>query len=127
MAISLSFVAVLCIPLLNTTLDIMSLTLQASGEELVSEIERGINYALTTLKTYSSNVTVPEDFEIWSENDTLYIKYRSMDGTLKTYQKSFSFQVHVTPPSSSGKYELKIWLEKSTLMIVFKWVEQTTN
>jgi len=117
MAISLSFVTALCIPLLNITLDIMSLTLQDSGEELVSEIERGISYVLTTSKTYSSNVTVPEGFEIWSKNNTLYIKYYDDNGAVKTYQKSFSFEIRVIPPSLSGKYELKIWLEDSILWI----------
>lgn len=120
MVISLSFVTALCIPLLNITLDIMSLTSRASGEELVNEIERGISYVLATSKTYSSNVTVPDGFEIWSRNDTLYIKYYGVDGTVKTYQKSFSFKIQVTSPSSSGRYGLKIWLEDSILFIVFK-------
>jgi len=120
MAISLSFVTALCIPLLNITLDIMNLTMHNNGEKLIDEIERGINYVLTTLKPYSSNVTVPEGFEIWSKNDTLYIKYYGIDGEIKTYKKSFSFEIQVTPPSLSGRYKLEIWLESSILLIVFK-------
>jgi len=120
MAISLSFVVVLCVPLLNVTLNIINLVSHSNdAENLIHEIERGIDYALTTLETYSSNVTVPKDFEIWSEGDTLYIKY-NVNGMWKTYKKSFSFQVNVTPPTSPGRYELKIWLGDNALMIVFK-------
>jgi len=120
MAISLSFVVFLCVPLLNVTLNIINITLQSSdGETLIHEIEKGINYALVTLKTYHSNVTVPEGFEIWSEGDTLYIKY-NVNGTSKTYEKSFSFQVNVTSPTLPGRYELRIWLDEDVLMIVFR-------
>ncbi|MCD6164113.1 MAG: hypothetical protein J7J30_01565 [Candidatus Odinarchaeota archaeon] len=120
MAISLSFVVFLCVPLLNVTLNIINITLQSSdGETLIHEIEKGINYALVTLKTYHSNVTVPEGFEIWSEGDTLYIKY-NVNGTSKTYEKSFSFQVNVTSPTLPGRYELRIWLDGDILMIVFR-------
>lgn len=120
MAISLSFVVVLCVPLLNVTLNIINLvSCSNDAENLIYEIERGIDYALTTLETYSSNVTVPKDFEIWSEGDTLYIKY-NVNGTWKTYKKGFSFQVNVTPPTSPGRYELKIWLGDDALIIVFK-------
>lgn len=120
MAISLSFVVFLCVPLLNVTLNIINITLQSSdGETLTHEIEKGINYALVTLKTYHSNITVPEGFEIWSEGDTLYIKY-NVNGTSKTYEKSFSFQVNVTSPTLPGRYELRIWLDEDVLMIVFR-------
>ena len=120
MVISLSFVVFLCVPLLNVTLNIINVTLQSSdGETLIHEIEKGIDYALTTLKTYHSNVTVPEGFEIWSESDTLYIKY-DVNGTSKTYEKSFSFQVNVTSPTLPGRYELRIWLDDDVLMIVFR-------
>jgi len=120
MVISLSFVVFLCVPLLNVTLNIINVTLQSSdGETLIHEIEKGIDYALTTLKTYHSNVTVPEGFEIWSEGDTLYIKY-DVNGTSKTYEKSFSFQVNVTSPTLPGRYELRIWLDDDVLMIVFR-------
>ncbi|MHA1833536.1 MAG: hypothetical protein ACTSV7_06055 [Candidatus Baldrarchaeia archaeon] len=120
MVISMSFVVFLCVPLLNVTLNIISVTLQSSdGETLIQEIEKGIDYALTTLKTYHSNVTVPEGFEIWSEGDTLYIEY-DVNGTSKTYEKSFSFQVNVTSPTLPGRYELRIWLDDDVLMIVFR-------
>jgi len=120
MVISMSFVVFLCVPLLNVTLNIINVTLQSSdGETLIHEIEKGIDYALTTLKTYHSNVTVPEGFEIWSEGDTLYIKY-DVNGTSKTYEKSFSFQVNVTSPTLPGRYELRIWLDDDVLMIVFR-------
>ena len=120
MVISLSFVVFLCVPLLNVTLNIINVTLQSSdGETLIHEIEKGIDYALTTLKTYHSNVTVPEGFEIWSEGDTLYIEY-DVNGTSKTYEKSFSFQVNVTSPTLPGRYELRIWLDDDVLMIVFR-------
>jgi len=120
MAISLSFVVFLCVPLLNVTLNIINITLQSSdGETLTHEIEKGINYALVTLKTYHSNITVPEGFEIWSEGDTLYIKY-NVNGTSKTYEKSFSFQVNVTSPTLPGRYEFRIWLDEDVLMIVFR-------
>ena len=120
MAISLSFVVFLCVPLLNVTLNIIDITLQSGDrEDLIREIEEGINYALVTLKTYHSNVTVPEGFEIWSEGDTLYIKY-NVNGTSKTYEKSFSFQVNVTSPTLPGRYELRIWLDEDVLMIVFR-------
>jgi len=125
MAISMSFVIVLCVPLLNVTLNIINSTLQAgNGDDLIHEIEKGVNYALATLKVYSSNVSVPEGFEIWSKGETLYIRY-SVNGTLKNYEKSFSFQVNVTSPTSSGKYELRIWLDKDALMIVFKKLQNS--
>ncbi|MHA1581063.1 MAG: hypothetical protein ACTSYM_00950 [Candidatus Baldrarchaeia archaeon] len=121
MVISLSFVVFLCVPLLNVTLNIINITLQSSdGEPLIHEIEKGINYALVTLKTYHSNVTVPEGFEIWSEGDTLYIKYNDVNGTSKIYEKSFSFQVNVTSPTLPGRYELRIWLDGDVLMIIFR-------
>ncbi len=120
MVVSMSFVVFLCVPLLNVTLNIINVTLQSSdGETLIHEIEKGIDYALTTLKTYHSNVTVPEGFEIWSEGDTLYIEY-DVNGTSKTYEKSFSFQVNVTSPTLPGRYELRIWLDDDVLMIVFR-------
>ena len=120
MVISMSFVVFLCVPLLNVTLNIINVTLQSSdGETLIHEIEKGIDYALTTLKTYHSNVTVPEGFKIWSEGSTLYIKY-NVNGTSRVYEKSFSFQVNVTSPTLPGRYELRIWLDDDVLMIVFR-------